>query len=350
MRLLLITFLLSIFYGNIALQAQEVEEKRVNDFYRIKVPKLGNIGPDTTISLIKKNLDLVVDENKNMKIHVSIDSTLHPINLKKALSIVSEDSTESPEEFLHIVQISEELKIDCVWVTSQEYFSIWDSKSVNPYQIDGTKFSDSVSLILYNLETNQGWSCPLSSTRITSNFGMRSYRWHYGTDLKCEIGDPVMAAFDGIVRIKQYDGGGYGHYVLIRHANGLETLYGHLSKTHVEIGQVVKAGEVIGLGGNTGRSTGPHLHYEVRFQGNPLNPLELYDFENNLLKYDTLNVTSKSFEYLKESRKVMYHTIRRGENLGLISRKYRVPIKTLCRLNGISTKTILRVGRRLRIR
>lgn len=349
--LILIVIICFNFLGTTSIRAQEREEIRVNDLYKIKVPKLGVIGPDTTIVLPKKNIDLVADENKKLKLNITVDSAfLRSFNLKRALSIVSEDSTEAVEEYLQIVEISEELKIDCVWVTSQEYFSIWDSKNVNPYKIDGTKFSDNISLILYNEAADQRWSCPLENTRITSNFGMRSYRWHYGTDLKCNIGDPVKAAFDGIIRITQYDGGGYGNYVLIRHTNGLETLYGHLSATHVKVGQVVKAGEVIGLGGNTGRSTGPHLHYEVRYQGNPLNPLEMYDFENNLLKYDTLNVTAQSFAYLKESRKIVYHKVRRGENLGLISRKYRVPINTICRLNKISPKSILRVGQRLRIR
>jgi hypothetical protein len=348
----LFLFLISFnFIGSSCLKAQESEEIRVNDLYKIKVPKLGVIGPDTTIALPKKNMDLVLDDNKKLKVNITIDSSfIKAIDLKKALSIVSEDSTEAIEEYLQIVEISEELKIDCVWVTSQEYFSIWDSKSVNPYKIDGTKFSDSITLILYNAAAEQGWACPLEENKITSNFGMRSYRWHYGTDLKCNVGDPIRAAFDGIVRITQYDGGGYGNYILIRHSNGLETLYGHLSATQVKVGQLVKAGEVIGLGGNTGRSTGPHLHYEVRYQGNPLNPLEMYDFENNLLKFDTLNVTAESFAYLKESRKIVYHTVRKGENLGLISRKYHVPVKTICKLNKISTKTILRVGQRLRIR
>ncbi|MDQ3393037.1 MAG: M23 family metallopeptidase [Bacteroidota bacterium] len=347
----IILFLLFLNLGsNISVQAQEVEEIRVNDFYKIKVPKIRLIGPDTSRVLPRKNMDLVVDENKNLKVNITIDSTFNNSFLKRTLSIVSEDSTESIEDYFQIVEISEELKIDCVWVTSQEYFSIWDTKSVNPYKIDGTKFSDDITLVLYNQAAEQGWSCPLEETRITSNFGMRSYRWHYGTDLKCNIGDPIKAAFDGIVRITQYDGGGYGNYILVRHTNGLETLYGHLSATHVKVGQVVKAGEVIGLGGNTGRSTGPHLHYEVRYQGNPLNPLEMYDFEKNLLKFDTLKVTAQSFAYLKESRKIVYHSVLRGENLGVISRKYKVPINTISKLNKISTKSVLRVGQRLRIR
>jgi murein DD-endopeptidase MepM/ murein hydrolase activator NlpD len=351
MREIFLIFILTIFTGFQLLKAQEIEEKRVNDLYKIKVPKLGNFGPDTSRNLVKKNYDLLVDENLQLKVKATIDSSyLFPVNLKRALAIVSEDSSEVFEEFLSIVEISEELKIDCVWVTSQEYFAIWDSKSINPYKIDGTKFSDSVSLLLYDKASELGWSCPLETNKITSNFGMRSYRWHYGTDLKCNVGDPILAAFDGIVRITQYDGGGYGNYIVIRHTNGLETLYGHLSKTQVKVGQVVKAGEIIGLGGNTGRSTGPHLHYEVRYQGNPLNPLEMYDFENNQLKFDTLFVTSQSFAYLKESRKVVYHSVKKGENLGLISRKYNVPINTLCRLNGISTKSILKIGQRLRIR
>ena len=123
-----------------------------------------------------------------------------------------------------------------------------------------------------------GFHMPTPSTKITSPFGPRWRRMHNGLDLKVNIGDTIVAAFDGKVRIVKYERRGYGKYVVIRHDNGLETVYGHLSKQLVEENQLVKAGEVIGLGGNTGRSTGSHLHFETRFLGIAINPIYMFDF------------------------------------------------------------------------
>ncbi|MBF0976287.1 MAG: M23 family metallopeptidase, partial [Bacteroidetes bacterium] len=99
----------------------------------------------------------------------------------------------------------------------------------------------------------------------------RRRRYHYGTDIGLKVGDSIVSVFDGTVRIVSYDAHGYGNYIVVRHNNGLESLYAHLSQTIAVENQKVKAGELIGLGGNTGRSTGPHLHFEFRFLGNPFN-------------------------------------------------------------------------------
>ena len=115
-----------------------------------------------------------------------------------------------------------------------------------------------------------GFCMPTNNTRITDVFGYRPRRrrMHYGLDIKVYVGDTIRAAFDGKVRVVKNQGRrGYGKYLVIRHDNGLETVYGHLSKQLVKENQLVKAGEVIGLGGNTGRSTGSHLHFETRFLG-----------------------------------------------------------------------------------
>ena len=121
---------------------------------------------------------------------------------------------------------------------------------------------------------------PTPSTRITSNYGYRASfgRQHKGLDIKVYIGDTIRAAFSGKVRIVNYERRGYGKYIVIRHPNGLETIYGHLSKHLVKENQIVHAGEPIGLGGNTGRSTGSHLHFETRFLGQAINPAEMFDF------------------------------------------------------------------------
>lgn len=273
---------------------------------------------------------------------------------KKDLSIVSEDTTSIDEGVLSVVEVSEELKIDSVWVKVAEYYAIWDSRNVNPYKIDPTKFEDTVVINLYDEAKNQLWSAPLGSSQITSNFGMRGYRWHYGTDLELDTGDPVKAAFDGIVRIVRYDARGWGNFIVVRHYNGLETLYAHLSKQSVEVGQMVKAGDVLGLGGSTGRSSGPHLHYEVRYQGNAINPVSIYNFNENNLIAPVFTLTPRHFAYFGSKnamvRRTAYHTIRRGDTLGGIARRYGVSVSYLTRINKISTRTKLQVGRRLRVK
>lgn len=272
------------------------------------------------------------------------------LNIRKTL--VREDTTAYDvigEE--NIVIISEELAIDCVWVTLKEYYAVWDSQTVNPYQIDGSKFSQTVQIALFDTLKDLSWAFPLrgDTSKINSKFGMRHWRWHYGIDLDLETGDPVYAAFDGIVRISRY-GRGFGNFVVLRHYNGLETVYGHLSKRDVSVGFYVKAGQRIGLGGSTGRSSGAHLHFELRYQGNPINPEYVYNFEINTLKSRNFELNSKHFKYLKQIKQSIYHRIGSGDSLWLISRKYRVSIGQICRLNGISPRTTLRIGKRLRIR
>jgi murein DD-endopeptidase MepM/ murein hydrolase activator NlpD len=269
---------------------------------------------------------------------------------KKELSMVSEDTNTIGEGEISLIEISEELKIDCVWVKLTEYYSIWDSKRVNPYKIDNSQFKDTIPILLYDTLNGQSYSMPLQKTYTTSKFGMRGHRWHYGTDLKLNMGDTIVACFDGIVRIKGYDPRGYGYYVMIRHYNGLETLYGHMSEQKVDVGQLVKAGELIGLGGSTGRSSGPHLHFEVRYQGNAINPEDMYDFAKQHLVSDEFILTPNDFSYItKAARKVVYHKVRPGETLSVLSRKYNVSVQQLCAYNKLSPKAKLIAGRRLRV-
>lgn len=203
-----------------------------------------------------------------------------------------------------------------------------------------------------------GFCMPTPSTRITSPFGPRWRRMHNGLDLKVNIGDTIVAAFDGKVRIVNYERRGYGKYVVIRHENGLETVYGHLSKQLVEVNQYVKAGEVIGLGGNTGRSTGSHLHFETRFLGIAINPALMFDFPRQDIVADTYTFTKKrSYRSSGPSRSgamvnndgaIRYHKVRSGDSLSKIAAKRGVSIDKLCKLNRITRKTILRPGQVLR--
>ena len=196
-----------------------------------------------------------------------------------------------------------------------------------------------------------GYCMPTENTKVNDIFGYRPRRrrMHYGLDVKVEIGDTIRAAFDGKVRFVSYQRRGYGHYMVIRHHNGLETLYAHLSKKLVEENAVVKAGDPIGLGGNTGRSTGPHLHFETRLLGKALNPALFFDFPNQ-------KATGDSYLYTKPKKKVYdpsdpdtYYKVRSGDSLSRISARTGVSIKQLCKLNGITTQTTLRVGQVLRL-
>ena len=213
--------------------------------------------------------------------------------------------------------------------------------------------------------------------RMTSNFGTRGrYRYHYGVDIKLQTGDTIYAAFDGKIRVKKYQRGGYGYYLVVRHVNGLETVYGHLSKFLVEQDEFVKSGQPIALGGNTGRSTGAHLHFETRFLGKPINPNYIIDFENFVCHKDDYVVTStshfktsqssrilvKNSKHVEPQRKagaaadnkftngdVQYYRIKKGDTLGAIARRHGTTVTQLCRLNNITARTTLRIGRSIRV-
>lgn len=281
------------------------------------------------------------------------DSLLYKdfVDLRKRLSIVEEDTLSliwAPTN--QLARVSEQILIDSIWVTAFEYFSAWDSQKINIYNFNPKDFKDTVYVKLYDTFFGTDYKMPLDETRITSEFGFRRYRWHHGTDLKLTTGTPIYSTFDGIVRIRSYDRNGYGYYVVVRHKNGLETLYGHMSKILVDIGQEVKAGDMLGLGGNTGRSTGPHLHFEVRYQGLSINPTEIFDFNLGRIKNDVYMITASSFDHVVQTQQSAYHRVRRGENLSVIARRYGVRVSTLTRLNNISVNTTLRVGQQLRIR
>ena len=166
----------------------------------------------------------------------------------------------------------------------------WDSQSIKAWNFNDIP-------IKFNLDFRD-ITFPLKKTYVTSNYGYRKTfrRNHYGIDLKAQVGDTVYAAFDGKIRLARFDKKGYGNYIVVRHAAGVETLYGHLSKLLVNRNEYVKAGEPIGLSGNTGRSTGPHLHFEIRFMGIAINPAHVYDFNNN--KIITQNYLFEKHKYI----------------------------------------------------
>lgn len=222
------------------------------------------------------------------------------------------------------------------------YEENWDTRFVNAYK--GIAVPDSFRIDL------TGYAMPTESRRITSKYGYRWRRMHRGLDVKVYVGDTIRSAFDGKVRVVKYEPRGYGKYIVIRHPNGLETVYGHLSKQIVKVGDIVKAGEPIGLGGNTGRSTGSHLHFETRFLGIAINPIFMFDFENQDIVCDSYLFVKDKLTSSKSgsSGGSKYYRVRSGDSLSKIAARQGTTIDRLCRLNGITRKTILRPGQMLK--
>lgn len=205
----------------------------------------------------------------------------------------------------------------------------------------------------------RGFVMPTTNTKITDVFGYRRRRGrvHNGIDVKVQKGDTIYSAFDGKVRITAYQRRGYGHYIVIRHNNGLETVYAHLSKKFVVEDQNVKAGTPIGLGGNTGRSTGAHLHFETLLAGKNINPALIFDFERQDVTGDFYTYRKGVYQEIDkktgkiiESAEPLYHKVRKGESLSVIARKCGVSVNTLYKLNKMNSRSVIRPGQRIRYR
>jgi len=211
----------------------------------------------------------------------------------------------------------------------------WSNDYVNRYE--NVSLPDSLIIPM------KGYCMPTDSTYITDKFGYRPRRGrqHMGIDIRIKTGDTIRAAFDGKVRISRYERRGYGHYLVIRHPNGLETLYGHLSKKLVTENEIVHAGDPIALGGNTGRSTGPHLHFETRILGNPINPALMFDFPHQ-------RAVTDYYVYQKNTRAV-YYRVKSGDTLSGIALRNETSVSSICRLNGINSKTVIKPGQTLRV-
>ena len=272
------------------------------------------------------------------------------------------------------------------------YGTQWDTRDIRARK----SYTPSETLVLNLLPYKSDvFSMPCQGT-VISEFGIRSGRLHTGDDIKQQLNDTISAVFDGVVRMaRTYSG--YGKLVVIRHYNGLETVYGHLNQMKVKVNDRVKSGDIIGLAGRTGRATTVHLHFEVRFKGEVLNPRLLIDFDRGMLRSPRFVLTPKSFKTygknfeispdgtliskvaataskVKKSSAarpetvpvavasasgqgnavsansqgvVRYHIVQKGDTLSLISREYQTTVDMICQLNGISAKKTLRIGEKL---
>ena len=257
---------------------------------------------------------------------------------------------------------------------SADIYNDWDNRYVS--RVNGSMPNE------YRIDL-RGYCMPTTSRVVTSNFGARWGRQHKGLDIKVYIGDTIVAAFSGKVRIVRYEPRGYGKYVVIRHDNGLETVYGHMSKQLVHENQIVRAGEPIGLGGNTGRSTGSHLHFETRLCGVAINPALMFDFRNqdvvsDFYTFRRSNYSSESAQatrlrgasatYVANERttpramasvtktnrsnnsagETRFHKVKKGESLATIAKKRGTTVDKLCKLNHIGKSFRLTPGQILK--
>lgn len=251
-----------------------------------------------------------------------------------------------PMEFVDTVALHDMLLNEANVIPSDDMYPTWTNAVVHY----NSTLPDSFKIDLRN------FVMPTPSTKITDIFGYRPRRrrMHKGLDIKVMTGDTIYAAFDGKVRITSYQRRGYGHYVVIRHSNGIETLYAHLSKKLVEVNQNVKAGEPIGLGGNTGRSSGSHLHFETILMGKSIDPAAMFDFKNQTTTGEFYMYRKPGSKYVENGKvkiagpEPKFHKVRSGDTIERIARKYGVSQRRIFELNGLNAKSIIRPGQSIR--
>ena len=254
--------------------------------------------------------------------------------------------------------------------TTYNFTQTWDKEVcfTSGRKNDMNRLKDTIWLCLME-HPHKVYRSPVEGI-VTSRYGFRNGRHHSGIDLDLDVGDTVRACWTGKVRYSKYNDGGFGNLVIVRHYNGLETFYAHLSKLLVVPDQEVKAGDVIGLGGNTGHSFGAHLHFEVRFFDASINPEEVIDFDKRVCKDDNLLIhkglfrpgakpsdleegnegTAQATAQVVRPPKRRYYKVRSGDTLSEIADRNNTTISKLCQLNGIRPTTTIQIGKSLRVR
>ena len=318
---------------------------------------------------------------KNILTTLSLIITLSSFAQDRLADIAPIDRKMRAIDSIALVRMSEKETISDLQSPAAALYPSWDNEYTRSY---GVTLPSEYRIDLRN------FSMPCDSRMVTSHYGYRRSfrRQHYGTDIKVFVGDTIRAAFSGKVRVVAFERYGYGNYVIIRHPNGLETVYGHMSRHLCKPNQIVRAGDVIGLGGNTGRSTGSHLHFETRFLGQFIDPERLFDFEAQDVKgvyylyrssgrgtmlaatdnvvggeeemdEETANALiakqneseafqQKRIQQIKAKPRTRVHKVKAGETLSIIARKCGTSVDKLCRLNNIKRNAVLRPGQILK--
>ncbi|MFI3320258.1 MAG: LysM peptidoglycan-binding domain-containing protein [Rikenellaceae bacterium] len=306
---------------------------------------------------------------------ISLHSTAPTANSTVAYGVDEPDpnyvDSQESEQDLTNSQVALMESIDLGEVSQSDTTEFVPRYEIAPFSIDETtavKLGEYTSMVNFRdtvIEFNaaRARACFPADGYVTSNYGWRRNRMHSGIDIKAFVGDNIYAAFDGVVRLAKYYSA-YGYCVVIRHYNGLETLYAHNSKLLVKPNDHVKAGDVIAFAGNTGRSTGSHLHFEVRVNGQCINPNLVIDTESRSIEDKRLYLAmrggkiygSNSDDEAQREAEIMaqasvkYHIVRSGDVLSRIAVKHHTTVTAICRMNGISSRSTLRIGQRLKVR
>lgn len=299
----------------------------------------------------------------------SIEATFEKIMLDDKLAYLNKQTKEiiSPVAYLQLKRPSLKGVLQAKTISAGNFaYDYWDSKKVNPYK-------DVVLPTPFKIQFNQTtFTHPVDhEIKVTSRFGRRRYRPHRGLDIDLVTGDVVRSVLPGKVRFVGYSSG-HGKTVIVRHANDIETVYAHLSGYEVQVNELVAEGQILGLGGNTGRSTGSHLHLEVRYKGVCIHPEYVFNFDGSQnIRGSELWVTkgwksprahsayrkskltpifTKEDAILAQNSEPRFHRVRKGETLSHISMRYHLRIKEICKLNSIYQNSVLSIGQLIKIR
>jgi murein DD-endopeptidase MepM/ murein hydrolase activator NlpD len=231
------------------------------------------------------------------------------------------------------------------FLPAEEFYEDFDEETVFQPAADES-LPDLMNLMVTS--DSLGAYTPPTCGIVTSNYGWRDKRMHKGIDIDLNKGDKVLCAFDGMVRIARRQNG-YGNVVIVRHYNGLETVYAHLSKIRVKAGQVISSGDVVGLGGATGHATGTHLHFEVRFKGHALNPANLISFTDHRIYNNTLTLRKSKYGLAAFPCNATVYTVQRGDSWYEIAKRFGLTSQQMKTLNGTDKRFYLKVGQQIRI-
>lgn len=267
----------------------------------------------------------------------------HKKLIAKQTSPAQQVTLKKNAEFIDFSREEEEPEIDI-------YTEGWNSKRVNPFSEASVPNSANIDI--------RGFVFPSKSNRLTSPYGYRAKfkRMHKGVDIGIKMNDTIYAAFDGKVRLTNFEARGYGNYVILRHPNGLETVYGHLNRFLVKPDQTVRAGQPIALGGSTGRSTGPHLHFETRYMGYAINPQAIVDINNRRAHGETYAFSKSTYtqgasgKTYASSKSSGTYTVKSGDNLTKVAQMNGISTRQLLRLNGLREEDPIRPGQVLRVK
>jgi len=289
-------------------------------------------GSDSAGVYQEGSIQNMTKEELNSLVDLLFDFESIPDSLINQIKIACAKFKDKPS----LIRIGEPL------IPSSEFYTEWDEKELFPKEdMLLLKGDTSVTLFLYG-EKQGDYYHPFNGL-VTSNFGWRDNKPHNGIDIDVNRGDKIAAAFDGMVRVAKYHGG-FGNVVIIRHYNGLETVYAHLSKLKVKPGQVVIAGQLVGLGGSTGHSTGTHLHFEIRFKGVPINPKYIISFEEQQLLYNEVTIKKTKWGLIAHPQNLKYHVVEKGDTILGLAKRFGVSTTSIKQMNCLTGSVRLKQG------